>query len=177
MSFLGEIKLGRDIGKNQKYQKYIYHACIDCGKERWVDVTVSSSSPNHLRCCSCSSHCNNLGKHTGSFSWNWQGGKFLSKTGYVFVKCPEEFSVMANVKGYVQEHRLTVAQSLERPLRKTEFVHHRNGIKADNQQDNLQLFTGRNEHFYIVVQENRELKERIKELEEKVKQMEEAENA
>lgn len=67
------------------------------------------------------------------------------KEGYVLVRCDPDDPIsreMANAGGYVLEHRLAMARSLGRPLRKGETVHHINGDKMDNRLKNLQLRQG-----------------------------------
>jgi len=60
MPELGEIKKGREIGKNAPWQNYIWHACIDCGKERWVQFR--GGKPASERCFTCG--INNYGQYT-----------------------------------------------------------------------------------------------------------------
>ncbi|KKN76441.1 hypothetical protein LCGC14_0369500 [marine sediment metagenome] len=36
MPEIGEIKRGKEIGKTGKW--HVWHACVDCGKERWVGL-------------------------------------------------------------------------------------------------------------------------------------------
>jgi len=50
MSELGEIRHGKEIGKNPR-QWYIYHACIVCGKERWA--ILQRGKPYSQMCHRC----------------------------------------------------------------------------------------------------------------------------
>lgn len=75
----------------------------------------------------------------------WKGGRVLHKSsGYILKKVDIDnpYYCMANISGYVPEHRLVMAEYLKRPILKTEQVHHKNGIKSDNNISNLQLTHG-----------------------------------
>lgn len=75
----------------------------------------------------------------------WRGGRVELEGGYVGVRLePDDpLFVMANVNGYVGEHRLVMARALGRPLTRKETVHHKdNSDKTDNRIENLQLRQG-----------------------------------
>lgn len=81
---------------------------------------------------------------TGPASPMWRGGRYVSKYGYVLIDpLPEDKAHLPPRHArYVQEHRLVMARSLGRPLRRSESVHHINGDRADNRLENLQLRQG-----------------------------------
>ena len=73
----------------------------------------------------------------------WKGGR-CSDGRYIRLFKPDH--PFRNKKGYVAEHRLVMEQMIGRYLRKEEIVHHKNGIKDDNRQENLHLFKDHKSH-------------------------------
>lgn len=159
MPQIGEIKRGLDIGSKPKWNKYIWRACIGCGKERWVELR--KGQPNRLRCNSCSRRSR----------VDYKGCRIKSKQKYIYIRLqPDDFFYsMIKRNGYVLEHRLIMAKHLGRCLQRWEVVHHKNHIRDDNRIENLQLHT-ESYHQQITILENR-----IKVLEKRVTLLE-AEN-
>ena len=52
---LGEIKGSEELGYRGR-NKYIWHACVDCGRERWV--IMDKGQPKYLKCIFCSNKVN-----------------------------------------------------------------------------------------------------------------------
>jgi len=124
---LGEIKKANEIGRAYRAH-YIWHACVDCGKERWVMVVHKKA--DNQRCHSCA-----------GMTRPWiKGGRYI-KDGYVhlYLRKSDPFYPMVGSNGYVKEHRLVMAKHLVRLLHSGETVHHKNGIKNDNGIENLEL--------------------------------------
>jgi len=69
--------------------------------------------------------------------------KILRPDGYVLVRLKNR---RPDVGGwYIQEHRLVMENKLNRKLIAGEIVHHKDGNRSNNHQDNLELFV-RNGH-------------------------------
>lgn len=68
-----------------------------------------------------------------------RGSGYTRSDGYRFVKVPEH-PVARTSDGYVAEHRLVMEQHLGRILKGIESVHHKNGRRADNRIENLELW-------------------------------------
>jgi len=74
---------------------------------------------------------------SGANNPNWQGGYYLTSSGYL------AFSYGKNRHQLV--HRYVMEQKIGRRLTSKEVVHHKNGDKLDNHIENLQILT-RYEH-------------------------------
>lgn len=100
--------------------------CIDCGGRR--------TRRSKARCAVCARKY-----HVGPKHATWKGGRHDDGRGYVVVRATEHPDVKAT--GYVLEHRLVMEKALGRRLLPEENVHHRNGDKADNRLENLELWS------------------------------------
>ena len=85
-----------------------------------------------------SATCWTCREHGAELNGNWRGGRTRHKAGYVMVRLPEH--PRARTHGYVFEHILAMEAFLDRHLMPDENVHHRNGLRADNRIENLELW-------------------------------------
>ena len=67
-----------------------------------------------------------------------------TKEGYVLVRKPDWPTVRKD--GYILEHRLVMEKKLSRSLKSNEIVHHKNGIRNDNREENLEVMVI-NKHY------------------------------
>lgn len=122
-------------------QSFISVVCPECGRESEVRVEAlrrrrtSPYCPEHRwiprgQATSQAENRNGKADHYGYIILN------LS----CLSKADRNLAMKMTNKRTIVEHRLVMARHLERPLRKNEIVHHRDGNKGNNQIDNLQLF-------------------------------------
>uniref|UniRef100_A0A6M3LTF2 Putative HNH endonuclease n=1 Tax=viral metagenome TaxID=1070528 RepID=A0A6M3LTF2_9ZZZZ len=156
MPEIGEIRKAKEIGYKGGYN-FTWHACISCGKGRWV--IIYKGKPRSLRCHACANRTlskearNKAGEaQRGERHHHWKGGRKHFGGGYIQILLqPDDFFYPMAGKGrYVLEHRLVMAKSLGRCLQSWEIVNHRNKKlneqgEKDNSFNNLQLTT-RSQH-------------------------------
>lgn len=66
-------------------------------------------------------------------------GTYKRWDGYIYTKAPWHSN--SNSRGYIMEHRLVYEDHYFIKLRKSEYIHHKNGIRDDNRIENLELWT------------------------------------
>ena len=111
--------------------------CVVCGKEFHRKPSGESDARwERRRYCSLECSWDKSRFVVGPEHWSWRGGRLI-QDGYVRVRMPPGSS-----QRYRLEHRLVMEQVLGRPLKESETVHHRNGIRDDNRPENLELRTG-----------------------------------
>jgi hypothetical protein len=80
--------------------------------------------------------------------------------GYREIYMPEHPNVKKS--GYILEHRYTMSQLLNRPLKADEQVHHLNGNPQDNRPENLVLVKSNKEHKHFHRMSDEELLEKLR---------------
>lgn len=175
MPEIREVKKGKEIGYKSPSKSYIWHACIDCGKTRWVQVY--KGQPSYTQCGSCRAKLQcKLHPRILDSSPTWKGGRYQRLDGYIDIKLypNDPFLSMADTQGYAREHRMVKARQIGRCLTRWESVHHINGIRNDNRPENLKLLSPSDHETYTKLCHNCELRKEIRLLSWQVKELTEA---
>lgn len=151
----GDVALGTEIGRKSK-GIFRWSSCPDCGMMRWVAREQTTKL-----CMSCAATRRNL---VGEKNPRWNNGIRQGKDGYKYITVTENhpFFEMAGrsfahgkYRYYIAEHRLVMAQYLNRPLKPWELVHHKGTLfpstdirnKSDNRIENLELMSHKADHL------------------------------
>lgn len=126
--------------------------CVECGAERYVKY---KPRPRCYRCAALVrsrrqgwafrpeiTGSRPAGWQTQERNHNWKGGRRKTLDGYIQILLPpDDWRLpMAHKDRLILEHRAVMAGLLGRLLHPKETVHHRDGDKANNQPENLELW-------------------------------------
>ena len=132
---IGEIRFGFEIGRKTNDRR-IWLECPVCSKPRWIPIGFGDAF-NNKQCNACHLKSSGIVRSLGKTAPIGTKCFPVSKNGYVVIKTS---------LGWVLEHRFVMSQILGRPLKTSERVHHKNGIKTDNRSENLELFNSNSSH-------------------------------
>lgn len=137
MPQIGDLINNKQLHPDKKERRtFIWTACSDCGKERWV--RVKKGEPEYTRCHKCYG-MSSRGKrnlYKGGKTFDKQSGRYR-----IWVASDDFFAPMRCSNGYVFEHRLVMAKHLGRNLQSFEIIHHKDGDTGNNDIRNLELST------------------------------------
>jgi hypothetical protein len=124
---------GRSQGKSRK--DHLWKCLCDCGG---IKIALFRSLKRGLsQSCGCLQR--EIASICGAQHPNYRSGKTRDANGYIVI------SSKMNGQYLKREHRAKMEEHLGRELLSSEVVHHRNGDKADNRIENLQVMS-RSEH-------------------------------
>lgn len=132
--------------------KTVTYTCATCETE--VTRKYRSGAKHKYCSTSCwarSDECKALSltadRPTGAEHHNWKGGRWVRPDGYVMVLTVGHPHPNHPSGRYVFEHHLVAEKMIGRFLQPQEVVHHVNGIKHDNREDNLIVCSTQAEHM------------------------------
>jgi hypothetical protein len=114
----------------------LWHCKCSCGTERDVATCSLKSGRSH----SCGCHKSETSRANGEA--NRKTGTWTDGQGYVWVLARDYPNYVrdGHKHQYIKEHRVVMGMEVGRPLEPHENVHHKNGDKADNRIENLEMW-------------------------------------
>ncbi len=101
----------------------------DCGKE--IIARAGNLASGDTKSCGCLKHIQRRGEHHPNF----KGGS-IDSSGYKVIRGEDRHGKWTERP----QHILVMEKAIGRKLRDGETVHHKNGVRADNRIDNLELW-------------------------------------
>lgn len=114
-----------------QFRRFILCKC-DCGNEK--NINLQHLISGHTKSCGCEFYR----KDEHGFVKN-RRKRYKTGSGYIKIYMPNHANSDRN--GYVLEHIYVMSQNLQRPIKKGETIHHKNGIRDSNNMENLELWT------------------------------------
>lgn len=142
------VTLGHRVGLQWYYDNFVNNPCEQCGQQIPFEYKTKWSKSRRLAYVTkrkfCSMRC--VGDRNVA-----QGKGRTNHDGYIVShvrRFPEKHWPIlwpmrmgrSTDEAKILEHRAVMAIKLKRPLKPTETVHHKNGIRGDNRIANLELF-------------------------------------
>ena len=134
-NYLKVIERANDRFSPSGARRYYWLCKCDCGVVKEIEASALKSSK--IKSCGCrSKDWHKL--HSGDKNPNWKGGRIVDSFGYVLLYMPSHPRAKSN--GYVREHIVVMESKIGRALLSGENVHHKNGVRSDNRESNLELW-------------------------------------
>lgn len=137
-------------GRGVAQHKRLDRICGNCGKAFQITPSVLRKGSHRGMYCSreCTyEHWRSIGGVHPTRKANGEKGRLVNGQGYVEIYISKKLLVGKDRPstsrfhgGWILEHRFVMEQIIGRPLLKTENVHHKDGNRANNAPENLELW-------------------------------------
>lgn len=132
------LKVFAEAGRD-KHGGVLWKCLCSCGKTTTVRGSSLTRKNKDTRTTSCGCRLKEV-QSAGAKNGNYKNGRTKHKaSGYILLS-GYHLHPRANVNGQIAEHIIVMETRLGRYLYDKETVHHKNGCRDDNRDDNLELW-------------------------------------